>query len=267
MLNKVWQLFLRDARTALSYPLNFWSQWVAIPIGVTGLWFVSKLIPPSHHFGFGGRTETYFSYVVLNVAFWGFQNNAMQSFQNSIRLTQMVGVLESLLVTPTNLPLLVIASSLWSFALTAARVAVYLLTATLVFHLSLNQANPQSMLIVLALMVTCMSSIGILGAASIMTFKQTSPAGVLFSGASQVLTGVLFPIALLPAWLQHVSQWLPLTHALNAIRAGAHGASVAQMMPDVLWLGYASAILLPTSLAVFARSVRRAKYDGTLGQY
>ena len=267
MLSKVWQLFLRDARTALSYPMSFWPQWIAIPLGVTGVWFISKLIPPSHHFGVGGQTGTYFSYVVLNVAFLGFQSTAVSAYQNAVRGTQSTGVLEALLVTPTDLPLLVVACSLWAFALTAVRVVVYLLSAMLIFHLDLSHANSAAILLSLALIVTCMSSFGIFSAASVMTFKQPSPTGLVFGSASQLLGGVFFPISLLPLWLQHVSQVLPITHGLGAIRAAAHGATLGQMGPDLVWLACASLLLLPLALFAFHRSVIRAKYDGTLGQY
>jgi len=267
MLSKVWQLFLRDARTALSYPLSFWSQWIAIPLGVTGMWFVSKLIPPSHHFGFAGHSGTYFSYVVINLAFLGFQSTAVSAFQSAVQGSQSMGVVEALLVTPTDLPLLIVSSTLWSFTLTAARVVVYLLSAILVFHLDLSQANPGAILLSLALIVTCMSAFGIFSAASVMTFKQPSPTGLVLGSVSQLLGGVFFPIALLPLWLRHVSQILPITHGLGAIRAAAHGATLAQMEPDLVWLACASVVLLPLALFAFHRSVGRAKYDGTLGQY
>jgi len=38
-------------------------------------------------------------------------------------------------------------------------------------------------------------------------------------------------------------------------------------LPDATWLAVAAIVLLPLSLVVFNRAVRRAKIDGTLGQY
>ena len=76
-----------------------------------------------------------------------------------------------------------------------------------------------------------------------------------------------FPISVLPVYLQYVSWTLPITHSLNGFRGAMHGASLAQLAPDALWLLIASAVLMPISLWLFARAVQRAKIDGTLGQY
>jgi ABC-2 type transport system permease protein len=60
---------------------------------------------------------------------------------------------------------------------------------------------------------------------------------------------------------------LPITHALNGMRAAVSGLTLAQTWYDAVWLCVATVILLPISLFYFHRAVQRAKMDGTLGHY
>lgn len=263
---KIGAIFVRDARLAVSYPMSFWLGWVSIAGQVLAFYFMSKLIGPSRSFGFGGRAGTYFDYVIVNLAFVEFQTVAISSFQRAIRSDQMLGTLEAVLATPTSLPLIVLSSGLWAFTLTAVEVAVYLGVASLL-GLNLAHTDLRTAAAFLALTVACMSPLGVLSAASIMTFKQLGPTNWVANGLAMLLGGVLFPVSKLPVALQYVSWMLPITHALNGIRGAVNGATLAQLAPDALWLGICACLLLPVSLLAFSHAVRRAKLDGTLGHY
>lgn len=267
MWSKVGAIFVRDARLALSYRLNFWLQWVSIVVSVAGFYFISQLVPPSQRFGYHGHVGSYFEYVIIGLAFASFQSTALQSFQRSIRGDQMLGTLEAILATPTNLPLIILSASVWSFLLTALQVAFYLVVAAGLFGLDLGHVNVLTVACFLALTIACMSPLGVMGAATIMTFKQAGPTNFIMGGAAQLLSGVLFPVSLLPLPLQWVSIALPLTHTLSGMRGGINGATIPQLAPDIVWLSIATLVLLPTSLFVFRRAVERAKMDGTLGHY
>ncbi|MDQ6767665.1 MAG: ABC transporter permease [Candidatus Eremiobacteraeota bacterium] len=263
---KALAIFVRDARLALSYPMSFWLNWLSIAGQVLAFYFMSKLIGPSKSFGFGGHASSYFSYVIVNLAFVEFQTVAIQSFQRAIRSDQMLGTLEAVLATPTSLPLIVLSSGLWAFALTIVEVAVYLGIASLL-GLNLAHTNLVTAGAFLLLTVACMSPVGVLSAASIMTFKQLGPTNWIANGLAMLLGGVLFPVSKLPAALQHVSWLLPITHALNGIRGAVNGATLAQLAPDAIWMAGCAVVLLPLSLWAFGAAVRRAKIDGTLGHY
>jgi ABC-2 type transport system permease protein len=100
-----------------------------------------------------------------------------------------------------------------------------------------------------------------------MTFKQAGNSALVMGSLSQLLGGVLSPVSTLPHVLQYVSWILPLTHALSGFRGAVHGATLAQLAPEALWLCVATTVMLPISLWSFARAVQRAKVDSTLGHY
>lgn len=257
---------LRDARLALAYPMNFWLTWISIAVTVAGFWFVSRLIPPSVHLGFGRSPGSYFDYVVVNIAFFSLQATALQSFPQAIRTDQLRGTLEAVLVTPTPLTLIVLSSGIWAFALTMLQIVWYFTVASLFFGLRLPHANAEIAAVFLLLIITSSVPLGILSAATIMRFKQMVP-NFLVGSAASLLSGVLFPVALFPLPLRIISWLLPITHGLSGVRGALHGASWAAVQGDAIWLCVASIILLPISLFAFSRAVRRAMMDGTLAEY
>jgi ABC-2 type transport system permease protein len=101
----------------------------------------------------------------------------------------------------------------------------------------------------------------------VIVFKQGAPVKFVLSNAATIFAGVLFPVALLPAWMQHVSWMLPMTHVLNGVRGAFSGVALSHLEPDALWLASASALLFPLALYTFRTAVARAKFDGTLSQY
>lgn len=264
--SKARAIFVRDARCALSYPAYFHSQWIAIFVEVTIAYYLSLIVAPSSSFGANGHVGSYFTYLVVSFAFVTFQNNAMLSFAESIREGQTTGTLEAVLATPTSLSLIVLSTGLWSFTLTLGRVIFYFLLA-LAFGLNLHHMNWLTAGIFLLLTIASVSPIGVLAAAATMAFKKTAPLAFSVNSATSLFGGVYLPLTKLPLALQAIGWMLPITHALNGFRAAVYGAGIWDLRVEVAWMLGLTAILLPASLYVFARTVHRGRHDGTLGQY
>lgn len=265
-LYRVLAIFVRDARLAVSYELNFSIQWLGLFVQVVMLYFFSRLVPPSPNFGIGGQVGGYFDYVIVNLAFVGFQSSALQSFSRVIREGQTQGTLEVVISTPSNLSLIVLSGGAWAFTLTLLQTMAYFLIA-LFFGFDLHRVNLLTASVFTLLMALSLSPFGVLAAAATMTFKQAGPVQFVMDSLAYVFGGVYYPVAALPHLMQVVGWLLPITHALNGLRGAAHGASVAQLAPDAFWLCAVTLILLPISLYAFDRAVYVAKVDGTLGHY
>ncbi len=263
---KLGAIFTRDAKTAISYPAYFHSQWVAIAVEVTIAYYLSMIVAPSSSFGANGQTGSYFTYLVVSFAFVTFQNNAILSFAESIREGQTTGTLEAVLATPTPLALIALGTGLWSFALTLTRVVAYFLLA-MCFGLNLHHMNWLTGIVFILLTVAAVSPIGVFAAAATMVFKKTQPLAFAVNSATSLFGGVYLPLTKLPLVLQCVGWMLPITHALNGFRGAIYGASLWSLRLEVLWMVGLTAVLLPLSLWVFARTVQRGRHDGTLGQY
>jgi ABC-2 type transport system permease protein len=265
-LAKMRAIFARDARCALSYPAYFHSQWVAIFVEVTIAYYLSLIVAPSASFGANGHAGSYFTFLVVSFAFVTFQNNAMLSFAESIREGQTTGTLEAVLATPTQLSLIVLSTGLWSFALTLGRVVFYFALA-LLFGLNLHHMNWLTAMVFLVLTIFAVSPIGVFAAAATMVFKKTGPLAFSVNSATSLFGGVYLPLTKLPVAIQAIGWMLPITHALNGIRGAVYGATLWDLRTEIVWMAGLTAVLLPASLYLFARTVAAGRHDGTLGQY
>ncbi|HEV3085783.1 MAG TPA: ABC transporter permease [Candidatus Elarobacter sp.] len=265
--SRVGAIFRRDAIVALSYPGNFALSWLSIVIQVVVAWYISRLIPNSPKFSATGEVAaSYFQYIAINTAFVRFQTAALNSFAESIRDAQLTGTLEIVLSTPTRLNTLVLSSAVWSMTYTVLQTVVFLAIAA-AFGLDLRHVDALTALVFLILTVTSVAPLGVLAAALSMVIKKTGPVEFLSTASASLFGGVYLPLRLLPGWLQAIGWTLPITHALNGFRAAASGVPLAQVAGDAIWLLVASAILMPLSLWLFAKSVDKARVDGTLSMY
>lgn len=266
-LAKVGAIFRRDVIVALSYPGNFALAWLGIVIEVVVAWYISRLIPPSRSFDPSGLVlVSFFQYLAINQAFVRFQTAALNSFAESIRDAQLTGTLEIVLSTPTQLPTLILSSAVWSFTYTILQTTVYLAIA-LAFGLDLSHVNYLTAAVFFILTVGAVSPLGVLAASLAMVIKKTGPVEFLSTASASLFGGVYLPLSRLPVALQAIGWLLPITHALNGFRAAAAGIPLSGVASDAIWLVVASLILMPVSLWIFAKSVGRARVDGTLSMY
>jgi ABC-2 type transport system permease protein len=259
---------LRDFGDAASYKLSFLLQFAGIFISILTFFFLSRLfggVVVSSLQPYGGD---YFSFVLIGIAFAGYIGVAQHSIAGTISSAQEMGTLEALMVTQTGVPTILFSSSLSSFIWTTLRVIVYLLLGVVVFGVDMGGANILGAALILILSMTSLGSFGIISASFIMAFKKGDPLGWVFSSLSGFLGGVVYPIEVLPGWLQKCSYLLPITYSLKAMRlALLQGYSTTALLPYVLALLLFTVVMLPASLLIFQRALRKAKMDGSLTQY
>ncbi len=101
-----------------------------------------------------------------------------------------------------------------------------------------------------------------------MVIKRGDPVTWIFTSLSWLLGGVIYPISILPDWLQKFSHLLPITYCLEGMRlALLKGLSTSALLPDISVLALFSVVLLPLSVGLFGYAVKRAKIEGSLTHY
>jgi ABC-2 type transport system permease protein len=88
---------------------------------------------------------------------------------------------------------------------------------------------------------------------------------MVVEGIILLISGVYYPVDVLPAPLQLLGRASPLTYALSGIRESLlHGRGVRDQLATVALLLGMGAVLVPIGLLVFAWAERRAKRLGLL---
>jgi ABC-2 type transport system permease protein len=89
--------------------------------------------------------------------------------------------------------------------------------------------------------------------------------GFIAQGLLLVISGVYYPVTVLPQWMQWLSVVSPATYTLEGARkAVLHGTGVAGLWGDIWPLLLIGVIAIPAGLAVFSAGERYAKRHGRL---
>lgn len=134
----------------------------------------------------------------------------------------------------------------------------------LLLGLDLSQTNPLAL--ILTILVTSFSTSGLglmLGSLSLITVNVMFVNNLMYF-LLLIFSGSNVNLALLPAWVQTVSKWLPLTRGIAAARALIDGAPYAQIAPlltQELLIGIAYILV---GYVLFRWFERQARRRGTL---
>ncbi|MBD0372357.1 MAG: ABC transporter permease [Pyrinomonadaceae bacterium] len=271
LFRRVWAFVVRDFQLLLSYRLQFFLRVLSILLMVTALFFVAKTFTgradcPCAESPFTQWRDPLAAWItglaVLNYFMTGFS-----SLANAIRAEQTQGTLESVLLTPISVPVVVVASSAWEFVQATLFSFLYLFFGWLFFGVHFRGSYLLALLF-LILTTLVLACLGILSASFAMVFKRGDPFAVLLGTGSALFSGVFFPTQLLGAGFGTVSRILPPTYGLDGIRRVLiEGQGLSEVSDPLLTLLLFLVALLPFSLWVFSRAIRRAKREGSLIQY
>lgn len=261
----VWKLaaFLkRDLATDVSYRLSFALEAMHVGITVAAFFFFAQLLGTTRPQGYAS-----FPFLLVGMTVNAYMTTCLVCFSQAIKGSQLAGTLKAVLTTPTSPTTFLVCSSVYPYLRASLDAGVYLIIG-MAFGVPLSGMNLPAAVLVLLLSLLAFSSIGILSATFTLIFKRGDPLLWLFGSGSWLLGGVLYPVDYLPTALRHVSALLPITHAVNGMRAAVlDGAPPGGIAGDLGRLAIFAAIGVPLSLAVFGLGVRRARRDGTLDHW
>ncbi|HKV27396.1 MAG TPA: ABC transporter permease [Candidatus Acidoferrales bacterium] len=262
---KLWTLFLRDLAIARSYRSAFLLELCETLFGVATFYYLSRFVESPHLSSALPQGGSYFAFALIGVAFFDYLGVAFSALDGSLEEARQNRTLEALLVTQTSLPVLLFGSVLYPFVLTSLRTVVYLAWGVLLFGFSPRSANWGGAILILLSSILAFAGLGVFSTSYSLLFKRGNPAKWILLGLSGFLGGMMYPVSVLPGYLQDVARLIPITYSLEGMRAALlGGASFRTLCPSIIALLVFAAILLPLSFLTFAWALRRTKITGTL---
>ena len=270
LLRRVRAFVVRDFQLAISYRVDFFLRILSILIVVTTLFFISQIFVERFDTPYAQWRNPLAAWIT-GLAMLNYFMTGFSSLATAIRSEQSQGTLESVLMTPISVTTLVVASSAWDFLLATFHSSLYLFFGWLFFDIH-YQGSFLLALMFLVLTTLVLASVGILSASFAMVFKRGDPFAILLGTGSAFFSGVFFPTQILTKTVGegfgHISKLLPTTYGIDGIRRVLlEGQGFGEVREPLVSLLVFLAVLLPFSLWVFARAVRRAKREGSLIQY
>jgi ABC-2 type transport system permease protein len=110
--------------------------------------------------------------------------------------------------------------------------------------------------------------LGFAFASLVITAKEANAFVFLVRGLVMIFCGITFPVALLPAWMQSLAQWLPQTYIIHAMRSATlSDAGLGTISHDLQMMLVFGLAWLAAGYVLFNWMERRARRTGAIGQY
>lgn len=258
--------FVRDRRIETSYRAGLLLRLASSVVTVGIFFFLSQTLDAAAPTltSVGG---SYFAFVLIGIVAQEFLAQSVGSFGGAIRESQTTGTLELMLLGPSRLVTLLASSTLWLHASAALGAATYLVLG-MALGVDLSRTDIGAATLGVLLMLVGFTGMGFLAGATVLIVKRGNPLGWALRGASVVLGGTFYPVAVLPPFLQTLGAGLPITHALTVLRgAMLEGRGVVELAGPLGVLAVVSTAYLVLGVVAFAAAIRYARMDGSLAQY
>jgi len=267
-MKKLWAFLKRDFLIETSYRFGMLLQLSSIVFTIAGYYYLARFVGLSGFSADKVGTQGYFAFVLIGVAVHEYLTTSLEAFSRGIRESQLAGTLGALLSTQTSLPVIILLSAAYPLLWTSLVVMVYLAIGIGIFGVRFADGSLGAAGIILLLSIVAFSGLGTLSASFVMVFKRGNPVVWMFGGLSWLLGGVLYPVAVLPWWLRKASAMLPITYAIEGLRAALlRGAPWQELWPSVAPLLLIAVIIFPLGIVSFQVAARYTRIAGTLDQY
>jgi ABC-2 type transport system permease protein len=168
-----------------------------------------------------------------------------------------LGLLSKLLTTPSPQSSLVVGKTL-AASIRGIFQAIIVIALALIIrvNLSVNVAGVVGVFAVAILLAMCFSSLSMLIASLLKTRERMMGVGQVITMPLFFASNAIYPISLMPSWLQAIAIANPLTYAVDALRAMLLTGDYSDLFTDLLVLSLYTVILIALASLTIKRIIQ-----------
>jgi ABC-2 type transport system permease protein len=169
-------------------------------------------------------------------------------------------------MAPLSRPVHLIGMGAFAVLYGVVRASLLFGVVAAMFGLAMPNAAFGTALVLLAIASVSFIGVGMMTAVlPLISPEKGAQLGFVAQGIMLVVSGVYYPVSVLPDWMQWISTISPATYALRGIRhAILDGYGVTDVWSDIWPLIVIGLVAVPLGLAVFNAGERYAKRHGKL---
>jgi ABC-2 type transport system permease protein len=204
--------------------------------------------------------------LLVGAVVWAYLGIIFEILTETVAWERWEGTIEYTFMAPLSRPIHLFGMGLFAIVYGVIRAIMLFAVVALFFHLELANANFVAALVVLIVASISFIGIGMMTAVlPLISPEKGTQLGFVAQGILLVVSGVYYPVSVLPEWMQWLAKISPATYALDGIRdAIIDGAGISAMWPNIWPLIIIGIVSVPLGLEVFRRGERYAKRHGKL---
>jgi ABC-2 type transport system permease protein len=215
----------------------------------------------------GGGTldvERQTTILLIGAVIWAYLGIVFEILTETVAWERWEGTIEYTFMAPLNRAVHLLGMGTFAVLYGVLRTSLLFAVVALFFGLSFPEANWGAALILLATASVSFVGVGMITAVlPLISPEKGAQLGFVAQGLMLVVSGVYYPVDVMPQWMQWLATISPATYALEGIRDAILDGDGVQMGDFVPLIGI-GAVSIPLGLAVFKAGERYAKRTGKL---
>jgi ABC-2 type transport system permease protein len=205
-------------------------------------------------------------YLAIGTIVWRYLSVIFYWVTDVIGIERWEGTIEYTLMAPIQRITHMLGQTAFAVVYSMLHTAVILGATVLFFNITLTDANLWTAFVVLIAGSFSFVGISVVGAVLPLLFPERgSQMTHVIIALLLLISGVYYPVEVLPQWLQAAARFSPATYVLEGTRAAlVDGASVGAVWAQIWPLLIIGAISLPLGLRIFRWAEQYAKRTGKL---
>ncbi|MDE2819345.1 MAG: ABC transporter permease [Chloroflexota bacterium] len=205
-------------------------------------------------------------YLVIGTLVWHYLSNIFMLTSEVIAWERWEGTIEYTLMAPVKRWVHLVGQTAYSLIYSLLTALIIGGTTALFFQLDLSRANLVGAALVILAGSLSLISIGIVASILPLLYPERGAQMTSVVQASFLLiSGVYYPITVLPEWMQSIAVFSPITYVLDGVRAAVlDGKPVSELTAFIVPLLVLGAVLLPVGIQAFKMAEDYAKRSGKL---
>jgi ABC-2 type transport system permease protein len=202
-------------------------------------------------------STSYFEFIAPGMMMMTVMMSVMTGLPEAITMERELGTLDGVMAAPVNRLSIILGKTFAQMARGLLQGVIIMLLAVTLFGVTIQG----SVLLVFGLLLLGVYSFVGLGITLTSIAKDQSTATMIMTTVMfpmMFLSGIFFPIKMMPGFMQTISSFLPLTYASDAMRkVMVLGADVTQISADLIVLVVFGAVMLAIAVPLFKRMMSR----------
>ena len=212
------------------------------------------------------NTQHLVLYLLVGSFMWTYLSSVFSIVSSAIVWERWEGTIEYTFMAPVKRLTHLLGTALFAIPFGIIRLIIVFAISAPIFHLNLAGANLVTAAFLIGISSLPFIGLGIVVAVFPLIDQQNGDKAPSFAEAIiMMVSGIYYPIAALPLWLQFIAHLSPATYALEGVRAAVlDGASIPAVWQYTWPLLLLAIILIPLGNWVFILGERHAKRTGKL---
>ncbi len=204
--------------------------------------------------------------LLVGAVVWAYLGVIFEILTETVAWERWEGTIEYTFMAPLSRPVHLFGMGLFAIVYGIIRAILLFGVVALFFDLNLSSADYLAAIVVLLVASVSFIGIGMMTAVlPLISPEKGTQLGFMAQGILLVISGVYYPVSVLPEWMQFLSVFSPATYALDGLRDAIIEGDGLSEMGDELWpLVLIGAVTIPLGLWVFRRGEIYAKRHGKL---